>query len=234
MRAMKWIGLIGLVFCTGCAGLGKYATDRGNDFLDCFTALGGIGGPLPGVELHATHCLTTGAGLTSSLKWGIVGRQAGPALLLSNQMGLGLPAVLRLLKSEWSNQFEKDGDLSLLYTYISESDVQSDVYGPRSGMRTSKSVFLFDVTCIPRYAYNYQGSLLFRSNCSGPEYEERRPIEALDLHLDATAALLVGPSVRLGFSPGQFADFVLGFFGLDIAGDDAKPQPPKTTEGDKK
>jgi hypothetical protein len=42
----------------------------------------------------------------------------------------------------------------------------------------------------------------------------------LCLHVDLTAALLVGPSVRLGFSPGQFADFVLGLLGLDIAGDD--------------
>jgi len=56
MRAIKLLAALGLVLCTGCAGLGKYAKDRGNDFLDCFTAQGGIGLGLPAVEVHATHC----------------------------------------------------------------------------------------------------------------------------------------------------------------------------------
>ena len=73
-------------------------------------------------------------------------------------------------------------------------------------------------------------------SCSvlGSEKREAPMTPSLGLHVDLTAALLVGPSVRLGFSPGQFADFVVGLFGLDIAGDDAKPQPLKTKEGGKR
>jgi len=39
--------------------------------------------------------------------------------------------------------------------------------------------------------------------------------------------------VRLGFSPGQFADFVLGFFGLDIAGDDESAKAAEPAKGGK-
>ena len=202
MRAMKWICFTVLVLCTGCAGLGKYAKDRGNDFLDCVTALGGFGIGSPAVELHATDCLTTGAGYATSMKWGMVGRE------------------------EVATCFRQEG-LGLFYGSQPVSDL------PENGIkRSSKSVLLFDITCIPRYAYHTDDGL-FREMGSGPRVQEerRRPIEALDVHIDATAALLIGPSVRLGFSPGQFADFVLGFFGLDIASDDAENQHPKTTEG---
>ena len=42
-------------------------------------------------------------------------------------------------------------------------------------------------------------------------------LHAFDVELSLT--LLVG-RLRLGFSPGEFVDFLLGWFGLDIAGDD--------------
>lgn len=37
---------------------------------------------------------------------------------------------------------------------------------------------------------------------------------------DVEASVFLGAYVRVGFSPGEFVDFLLGWFGLDIAGDD--------------
>ena len=45
-----------------------------------------------------------------------------------------------------------------------------------------------------------------------------RAIHAFDIEVAAYAGLL---HARLGFSPGEFADFLLGWFGLDLAGDDS-------------
>ena len=249
MRAMKWIGLIVLILCTGCAGVGKYARDRGNDFLDCFTAQGGLGLGLPAVELHATDWLTTGAGCSLGVRWGLQG--GDPGLWSVTQFGVPLlplltPLVYRkpppadllrdgdVSRTRPPDDLLWDGDVRWLYTYVSRT-YQGLPFFNTHGLRVSKSVLLFDVTCIPKFAYHYDahGGIL-----SGWSYElvheKRKLVEALDVHVDATAALLLGPSVRLGFSPGQFADFVLGFFGLDIAGDDAKPQPLKTKEGGKR
>jgi hypothetical protein len=117
----------------------------------------------------------------------------------------------------WEKEFEADGSLRRWYTYLSKSHWNEG--WTDSELRVAKSILLFDVTSIPRFAYYRDGG--------GAHFEERKTIEALDVHVDATLALLVGPSVRLGFSPGQLADFVLGFFGLDIAGDDTAPAQAK-------
>jgi hypothetical protein len=45
-------------------------------------------------------------------------------------------------------------------------------------------------------------------------------INSFDIEAGATVGILLGLSVHVGFSPGQFADFLLGWFGADIAGDD--------------
>ncbi len=43
-------------------------------------------------------------------------------------------------------------------------------------------------------------------------------------HIEVAAALGVG--FRLGFNPGELLDFLLGFFGVDLYGDDLPPDPP--------
>ena len=51
-----------------------------------------------------------------------------------------------------------------------------------------------------------------------PNRKEARPHLPSWTHLEAAAALGVG--VRLGFNPGELLDFLLGFFGADLYGDD--------------
>ena len=48
-------------------------------------------------------------------------------------------------------------------------------------------------------------------------YRRWARVHAFDLEVSATV-LLIG--ARAGFSPGEFVDFFLGWFGVDIAGDD--------------
>ncbi|MBM4040754.1 MAG: hypothetical protein FJ290_19800 [Planctomycetes bacterium] len=230
MNARGLMSMIVLAACAGCAGLGKYAKDRGNDFRDCFTALGGFGMLGPAFEVHATRWLTTGAGWTIVPgKWGIEGREVVERNYIHAGFGI-LPFMLFNPDPRKENDIEKDGALKNFYTYTSTCNEGTwDLWGRTERVRVTKSIVLFDVTSIPRFAYHKYGS-----SAPSPNQVKRRAIEALDVHVDVTAALLLGPSVRLGFSPGQFADFVLGFFGLDIAGDDTKPQPPKTKEGDKR
>ena len=59
-----------------------------------------------------------------------------------------------------------------------------------------------------------------------PRWWSGSALHAFDVEAHAFA-LVVG--VRVGFSPGEFVDFVLGWFGLDIAGDDR--ELPKSEGG---
>lgn len=49
-------------------------------------------------------------------------------------------------------------------------------------------------------------------------------VHAFDVGVEAWVGF---GGLRLGFSPGEFLDFVLGWFGLDIAGDDRAFEPPR-------
>jgi hypothetical protein len=48
-----------------------------------------------------------------------------------------------------------------------------------------------------------------------------RPLHWLDVEVDAA----LGLGVRLRFSPGELLDFLLGWFGADLGGDDAPREP---------
>jgi len=52
-----------------------------------------------------------------------------------------------------------------------------------------------------------------------------RGLHVADVGASATIGVV---GVGLGFSPGELLDCLLGFFGIDIAGDDARPSEPTT------
>ena len=58
------------------------------------------------------------------------------------------------------------------------------------------------------------------------EYEDAKNEQAM-LEARIYAGIIYA---KFGFSPGQFADFLLGVFGLDIAGDDTAAEKPKLPE----
>ena len=49
-------------------------------------------------------------------------------------------------------------------------------------------------------------------------------VHAFDIEVWVHAGL---PFVIAGFSPGEFVDFLFGWFGIDIAGDDEPWEPPE-------
>lgn len=64
--------------------------------------------------------------------------------------------------------------------------------------------------------------LFFNYNVKTKNFEMTRepPTRWLDLEVGASFVFMV----RVGFSPGEMVDFLLGWFGIDLAGDDAKPR----------
>ncbi len=59
-----------------------------------------------------------------------------------------------------------------------------------------------------------------------PTSPDRPLIDRFDLEFGAVVLL----GARVGFSPGQFLDFVLGLLGVDLAGDDPLPAPADDEE----
>ena len=50
---------------------------------------------------------------------------------------------------------------------------------------------------------------------------DRRPVRAYRwTQVEVTAA--AGPAVTMGFNPGELADFIVGWFGIDLYGDDIR------------
>lgn len=70
----------------------------------------------------------------------------------------------------------------------------------------------------------YPGEQAFLWTERAPRLDPRARIHAFDIEVRAYAAFVY---TKVGFSPGEFVDFLLGWFGADIAGDD---RPLKTPE----
>lgn len=65
------------------------------------------------------------------------------------------------------------------------------------------------------FIHGYRIGSAFSDDAMTPRYV--RPIHWLDVEVDGAAFL----GMRIGFSVGELGDFFLGWFGVDIAGDDA-------------
>ena len=68
------------------------------------------------------------------------------------------------------------------------------------------------------FVHGYQLGSAFSDDAGTPEYV--RPLHWLDVEVDGAALL----GLRVGVSVGEVADFLLGWFGADIAGDDEVPE----------
>lgn len=217
MRRACAAAALAAALCAGCGVVPRYARDRAADLADCLKLEGGYGGAAD-FEVRATDWISTGAGAASSFRWGFEGRElvgfpgAGKSGV-THHYGLPVMPIRSWLSLE---PYDHDGLIRFFYTDISVRDKR--FFSPSvEPERVAKSIVLFDVTSLPRYR---------------EPGEKRVAIQAFDLHVGATFVL----SARAGFSPGQFADFILGWFGRDLAGDDAPapaggalpaPKPPR-------
>lgn len=212
MRALSLGMVLAAALCAGCAGWPPYAVDRAADLVDCFSLEAGYGGAVD-AEVRATDWIATGAGAASSFRWGFAGRKlvgfpGAPDSGVTHHYGVPVMPFRTWLSLE---PYDRDGLIRFFYTDVSVRDERFFSPSVRPA-RVSKSIVLFDVTSLGQ----------FREPPG-----ERKLIDAFDLHAGATFLL----SARAGIRPGQIADFVLGWFGIDVADDDAAPRtepaPPK-------
>ena len=104
---------------------------------------------------------------------------------------------------------EFDGVPAILYTDVSvRNDFQDCDSGPGQAPAVASC-------CTATQSIVFLNLAAFRKD-RGHESDPAM-INAFDLDLGATLAVV---SARVGFSFGRFADFALGFFGLNVAGDD--------------
>jgi hypothetical protein len=202
-----------VLLLAGCADFGAYMTDRGNDFLDCFKLQAGIG-LLADAEVRVTDYVSFGAGIAAGTRWGIDGRDlVGFNEYSQLDIHVGLPFtpwIFWILPESMPGE-RREGTIQ---NYLTDYNIR--VGGMGWSRRTDKSILFFDMTAFERFRENEE--IEIREGNLKPFFvkKERKLIDALDVEVGATCGL----SARAGFSPGQFADFLLGWFGLDIAGDD--------------
>lgn len=203
-----------LLACAGCAGVGRYARDRALDLADCFTLAAGPG-LIADVDVHLTEWVATGAGVGLSQKWGFAGRH--PVGFGGDDARTGLdvhvtaplvPLGFWLMPRGTTPGCTECATLRFFCTDFCIRDGEAPApYNWSPYSQASRSILLLNMCPF--------------HDC--PEAGPRpKTIDAFDLSLGAT---VLPVSVRAGFSPGQFLDFLLGWFGLDIASDDSLPKP---------
>lgn len=223
--------LIILALCAGCADFKTYLKDRGNDLADCFTARVGICYGL-GVRAQVTNYLTASVGASlEKKKLGYFGRKA------VNTKGIwaGVPVVGLVVffagLGQWHN------------TPMAEEDFRRESIDTRKEAKSFVVFLLLLFTDVRSYEHNALPAAmsLFGVNVVELESEIRKICSRIsprtprlreDFFVEIGATLgAVG--FDLGFNPAEFVDFLLGWFGVDITGDDLKSKPPHDSDSAK-
>lgn len=203
--------------CAGCASAGEYFQNRALDFADCFRADVGYGIGLD-ARVRFTDAFSLGVGASYTHKFGFIGRFVSAF----DEEHLGIPATniavilgygpcggginglegCCFCAAFWQN---------LVRTYTPESpsrNVQDEIgYGT--------------------YIFFPVGGLKILPGKMKSVEMHSDALSYFDIEAGGTAGFI---GASFGFSPGEFVDFLLGWFGLDIGEDDKKPD---MTRGDK-
>ena len=194
--------LFGLLLYTicGCASVGNYFLNRLSDFGDCFTAEAGVG---YGLDFHifATNLISTGVGASYVAR--CAGVSHGVAYsAISYHLGLPVLPFLQLLSAEGRREW-----------WVTDTVHRGLPLPTRRVIRTpppgylAKSVLFVNLMSISPP----QGGSPVMHGYPNPD------MAIFDFEVSFTLGVLY---LRLGFSIGEFTDFLLGWFGVDIAGDD--------------
>jgi hypothetical protein len=198
-----------LVSLAGCSSFETYFQDRALDFVDCFHCDVGVGF---GLEAHfiATDVFSYCIGGGNPNKFGFNGRYVGTW----EDNYLGFPLCNYMI---WYYQAHP-------------------MFAPRNSPEPSpinwaclqmpfpvvSSMELFK-TGDKKNNFTEYGSVLTINFVKGVNGSERLPFcDLLDAFRFETGVTIFYFGAAVGFNGGQFADFFLGWFGIDIAGDDTK------------
>ena len=225
----KALTIAGLLFLfalsSGCAQFGAYMKDRGNDFADCFKFDVGLIGA--GFEAHArvTDAFVTGVGIGGAFKLGFKGRSLSEPWF-DEHVGLPFsPLFWFFPNSEAGRPFP--------ITYFGlVGDAGCEVLTGRvrgiPGSYEVESIVFYPVALEKEPEKDLVGQPVRvgeKLSCRphGRPFEKNL-INSFDIEVGGTLGLFLCLSGHVGFSPGQFLDFLLGWFGPDIGNDDA-PKP---------
>jgi len=226
---------------SGCATQSVFLNDRWNDFADCFKGDVGYGFGL-GAHVRATELFSVGAGGGYMWKNGFKGRYVGEwtDILLGWPVANVIFAFNVLPDVCGSSTFGNNGSDKifglLLLIPMNEASIGRQVK-ELGGEPPCFATEFFDGGFS---THSIVGLNILPLECRHPEDPQTLPpryvspaIELLDIEAGVMAGFV---SLHFGFSPGQFADFLLGWCGLDIADDDIgrKPLHEPALEGDMK
>jgi len=203
MRLLFLLVLLGSLAGGGCATpIGQYFADRALDFGDCFIAEAGVG---IGVDVHilCTDMISTGAGISYV---NVVGVRHGKKCTGRNvHIGLPFSPFVALL-------FYKQGDYSFPPLWVTDAIITGSqpkgMPNPTYPRYETSSVLFVNIP-----------GVLGREDWDWRRNYPNEELAAFDIEVGVTAGLF---SLRVGFSIGQFVDFLLGWFGVDIGGDDGR------------
>ncbi|HPD16416.1 MAG TPA: hypothetical protein PLE19_15795 [Planctomycetota bacterium] len=236
-----WPALIGLVLlAAGCACPAAYWRNRGLDFADCFRAEAGTGIGLD-IQLAATDWLAAGVGASGSHMAGFVGRHpVGPRHGNGRNVHFGYPLLNVLVPVALLTGEEAGHDDPLLLAFIAPFLLVDCQWrnAPRSDAGGGWFPDVKQRECSPLYRLVASGfginfpALAVGGRGRGLRAPGPKLVDAFEVDVGAT---LIAPSARVGFSFGQFLDFLLGWTTLDIAGDDEAREsaPPPTPQEDR-
>ncbi|MCZ6692164.1 MAG: hypothetical protein O7H41_21480 [Planctomycetota bacterium] len=185
-----------LPIATGCqTTVGSYLGNRGRDLADCFTIEAGVGYGL-GAELKLAGLvhIAVGTGLDGSLQAGLRYGDLVPRSETKDEKTgfFGFP-IINLL---W---MFSDQDGYPPYLHVSKD------------AKEEHACYLL-LPGLASYAPDRSESWIWTDPKSGWSR-----LHAFDIEASVYWGII---GARAGFSPGEFVDFLLGWFGVDIAGDD--------------
>jgi hypothetical protein len=210
--------LVLLTLGSGCVQFGTYMKDRGNDLADCFTVRVGISYGL-GVRAQVTNYLSASVGgAVDKKKIGYFMRDS----VDYDGHWIGIP-VLQLVITPFVAAFTAAGGpegrsdastmqiIGITAYYLLSTDIRVCKTGD---IPQNQSVLLVN----PDFLWN---------DC----LHYHRFTEKCFIELGATLGAV---GFDIGFNPVEFADFLLGWFAIDMTGDDSMGRFEVEPEGAKK
>jgi hypothetical protein len=208
-----------LLLGSGCAGVGRYLRARGNDFADIFTVKLAAG---PGIHAGMSYfgIIRPCFGMSKSYRVGFEGRN----FVRDEHAVLGVPiyTVLVPTASIIRGDYDRYGSRTLGIIAIPVAVILSgDEKIHRNPVKTIpvvKSFAEFSTADFERLMRQWAGYVGWGDAPPNPLSGGIR-----DYDFRAHACFFLG--FELGFNPVELLDFLLGWFGPDIRGDDG-PAPP--------
>ena len=202
--------------CVGCAGLGRYFKNRALDFADIFTAkVGGGFGISAGVNLCGIFSAYTG--ISKSHRIGFEGRKA----VEDTHTVLGPPfyTLLVPVASLARGDFDRYGNRPLGLFCV----LLSVLYpGDEKIHRNPKKYLSLAASFAEFSSADYELGLYKIGAFLGLNKDVDDPLSGGWRDYDIRIHICFFVSLEVGFNPIELTDFLLGWFGLDIMGDDER------------